>query len=63
MLGEAFSSAKNPGIPKTIVLTVFPLKDHYSTKDFQLTNPGDSYFSGQIIATSHDLFPPNAGEK
>ena len=25
-------------------LVVFPSKDHCFTKEFQLTNPGDSYF-------------------
>ena len=33
-----------PGIPMTIIVSVFSVKTIILLRDFQLTNPGDSYF-------------------
>ena len=50
-----------PEIPKTIKFDVcVSRKDHHSTKDFQLVNPGDSYFYGLGLPGYIYIHPPRS---
>jgi len=57
--GRSKPMTRCPEIPKTIKFDVcVSRKDHHSTKDFQLINPGDSYFYALGLPGYIYIHPP-----